>query len=574
MAYSFDSAALERAARAAKDLEKSGNAKEALELSKMQETTKQKEFEVKAKEFEAQIEAMKVEQRRVGEEERRKTLGEESKQAKYRADYQDQLARKRQQDELAMQQQMQEENLKKQEESVRKQEAMRKATVEHELALKHKYDLERVEAETLARAKADRDNRDVHMEQLRAREQERRSTLIEAIKTGGSVIGAGAQAFISDWNKILAAAGGLSVLAVGVYTAKRGTGVAARFVEARLGKPSLVRDTSRITPIETFKHPIKTAKQVFSKSADPLEGVVLNPALEARVRDIALTTKNTKRNRGLFRNVLFYGPPGTGKTMFAKSLARHSGLDYAIMTGGDIAPMGRDGVSAMHKVFDWAQSSRRGLLLFVDEADAFLRKRSTENISEDMRATLNAFLYRTGEQSNRFMLVVASNQPEQFDWAVNDRLDEMVEFGLPGLEERERILLQYFRKYIAEPATSGARWQRLKLADFDWVGKCSDVAKQTEGLSGRELSKLVISWQAAAYASEDGVLRASMIDERVADVIKQHDQKMSWLEAEQLLIRSRNADVSIKGKASMRVLPTDNVGKTKINPQGKKETPV
>ncbi len=28
------------------------------------------------------------------------------------------------------------------------------------------------------------------------------------------------------------------------------------------------------------------------------------------------------------------GPPGTGKTLFAKGLARHSGLDYAIMTGG------------------------------------------------------------------------------------------------------------------------------------------------------------------------------------------------------------------------------------------------
>lgn len=71
------------------------------------------------------------------------------------------------------------------------------------------------------------------------------------------------------------------------------------------------------------------------------------------------------------------------------------------MTGGDVAPMGRDGVTAIHKVFDWANSSRKGLLLFVDEADAFLRKRSSETISEDLRATLNAFLYRTGEQSQK-----------------------------------------------------------------------------------------------------------------------------------------------------------------------------
>lgn len=32
---------------------------------------------------------------------------------------------------------------------------------------------------------------------------------------------------------------------------------------------------------------------------------------------------------------------------------------YAIMTGGDVAPMGLDGVS-MRKVFDGANTSRRG----------------------------------------------------------------------------------------------------------------------------------------------------------------------------------------------------------------------
>ena len=57
-------------------------------------------------------------------------------------------------------------------------------------------------------------------------------------------------------------------------------------------------------------------------------------------------------------------------------MAHHSGMDYAIMTGGDVAPMGRDGVTAIHRVFDWARTSNKGVLLFVDEADAFLRKRS------------------------------------------------------------------------------------------------------------------------------------------------------------------------------------------------------
>ena len=42
--------------------------------------------------------------------------------------------------------------------------------------------------------------------------------------------------------------------------------------------------------------------------------------------------------------------------MFAKKLAMHSGMDYAIMTGGDVAPMGRDGVTAMHKVSSYRVS--------------------------------------------------------------------------------------------------------------------------------------------------------------------------------------------------------------------------
>lgn len=48
------------------------------------------------------------------------------------------------------------------------------------------------------------------------------------------------------------------------------------------------------------------------------------------------------------------------------------------------------------QVFDWAATTRKGVLLFVDEADAFLRRRSTEQMSEELRNALNAFLYRTG----------------------------------------------------------------------------------------------------------------------------------------------------------------------------------
>lgn len=525
-AYRFDSSALERAAAAAKELERSSHAAQALELSKLQELTKQTEMQTELKKYEASIEQMKGDQKRIEGEERRKTLQEETKQHQMRAQYQDQLARKRYDDQLAQQQRMNDENLRRQEESVAKQEAMRKATIEHEMELRHKNEMRKLEAELKAKAKIDRENQDLNLEQIRLKASENRITVLESIKTAGSVLGTGATALLQDWDKILAAAGGLTLLAFGVYSAKGSTSVAARYIESRLGKPSLVRETSRFTVLDTVKHPIQAVKKLKDKQTDALSGVVLAPKLEERLRDIAIATKNTKQNRGMYRNILMHGPPGTGKTMFAKKLAEHSGMDYAIVTGGDLAPLGRDGVTAIHKVFDWATTSRKGLLLFIDEADAFLRKRSSEHISEDLRAMLNAFLYRTGEQSNKFMLVLASNTPEQFDWAVNDRLDEMVEFRLPGLEERERIVRLYFDKFVLQPAIEGNK--RLKVAQFDYSALCSKIAKMTEGMSGRELAKLGVTWQAAAYASEDGVLTEQMVIDRCMEAIKQHKQKVQW----------------------------------------------
>jgi ATPase family AAA domain-containing protein 3A/B len=440
----FDPTGLERAAKAAKELDNSAHAKQALSLSMAQEQTEQLKRQEKIKEYEVALRQMENEKFRVEQEERRKTLSAETEQHQKRAQYQDHLARKRYDEQLAQQQRMQEENLRKQEESVHKQEQMRRSTIEYEAELRHKNEMLRLEAELKGKAKVDRENQDLHLEQIRVKAAEHRVTVLESIKTAGTIIGEGFTNFISNWDKVTATAAGLTLIAVGIYAARMGTGVAGRFIEARLGKPSLVRETSRLSLLQAFRHPFKAVGKLFTKSSDPLQGIIFEPQFEQRLRSLAKATINTKQNGGVYRNVLMYGPPGTGKTMFAKSLAHHSGMDYAILTGGDIVPLGKDGVTAIHKVFDWANASRRGVVLFVDEADAFLRKRSKVTISEDLRSTLNSFLYRTGEASSKFMLILASNQPDQFDWAINDRLDDLISFSLPKTDERFRLLKQYF----------------------------------------------------------------------------------------------------------------------------------
>lgn len=547
---SFDPSGLERAAKAARELEKSHHSKEALEMARVQEATKQLEQQRKIKEYEASIQQIQMDKVRVEQEEKRKTLAAETQQHQQRAQYQDQLARKRYDDQLSQQRRMNEENLAKQEESVKKQEAMKRGTIEYEAQIKHDNEMKRLEAELRGKAKIERENKDIRMEQIKLKAAEQRETVLQSIKTAGSILGAGFDAFISDWDKISATAAGLTLLALGVYTAKYGTGVTARFIEAHLGKPSLVRDTSRLSVFGTLRHPVQTVRKMFVNYEDSLQGIILRPSLEKRLQEVSKATANTKKNKGLYRNLLFYGPPGTGKTMFAKSLAKHSGMDYGIMTGGDIVPMGKEGVTAMHKAFDWAQTSRRGLLLFVDEADAFLRKRNQEKMSEDLRSTLNAFLYRTGESSRKFMLVLASNQPDQFDWAINDRLDEMIEFGLPTLEERVRLVRQYFEEHVLKPATTGSRTSRMKIANFDFSKKCQQIAEVTEGLSGREISKIAIAWQASAYGSPDGVLTENMMDERVEEAVRQHKQKVEWHQTEPLTETTASVTTTEKNKAS------------------------
>jgi AAA+ superfamily predicted ATPase len=68
-----------------------------------------------------------------------------------------------------------------------------------------------------------------------------------------------------------------------------------------------------------------------------------------------------------------------------------------------------------------------------------------------MRHTINSFLYRTGTPSNNVILVLATNTPDQLDEAVHDRIDEIVGFGLPSVNERRIMLFHYLVKYCQPP---------------------------------------------------------------------------------------------------------------------------
>jgi ATPase family AAA domain-containing protein 3A/B len=525
--HGFDPSALERAAKAAKELDASKSSKDALHLISQQESTRQKEHEMERAKYLAMKEELAI--RRVQEEEQAnaRNLDKQTQHEKARSDYKDQLERKRMVDQINAQRHLQEEERKKAEESLRRQEEIRRKTLEYEAELRQQTEMARVKAETEGRIMQERKNHDLTLENKRLEAKEYRETVLEGIKLAGSTVGAGIKEFVSDREKLGNVAMTMSLIALGVYGAKVGTGVTGRYVEARLGKPALVRETTRRNALQMIKSPITTFRLAFgSKSGESaLKNIVLPGNLESRLKRVAVSTANTKKNNAPFRHLLLHGPPGTGKTLFAKGLARESGLHYAIMTGGDIAPLGKDAVSEIHKLFDWANSTNKGVILFVDEADAFLRKRSTEHISEDMRNALNAFLYRTGEASKKFMIVYASNQPDQFDWAINDRIDEIVRFNIPGFDERLRMISLYMDQYLVNPP-KGSKQITCTGVDEELM---KHFATETEGYSGREISKLAIAWQAAAYGTENARFGPVLLNLVLQESKNSKIQKQTWL---------------------------------------------
>lgn len=525
----FDPEGLERAAKAARDLDASRNASAAIELIKTQEATKQHDAASKRAEYSLYAEQMRASNIEKEAEQARKTLEAKTQHERARAEYSDELERKRQVDMLNAQKYIQEEQLKKQEEMVARQEDMRRKTAEHEAKLRTQAELDKVAAEAEGRIRQERENHDLILEKVRLDAVEKRDTILKAIEDGGKLCGEGINSFLNDKKKLWNTSLMITGIAAGVYTTKMGVRIAGRFIESRLGKPSLVRETSKITILNMFKNPFSSLQRVLGVKylvKDALKGIVLPKNIEEQLRKIAISTTHTTRNRAPFRHLLLHGPPGTGKTLFARRLAQYSGLDFAVFTGGDIAPLGRDAVTELHKLFEWAKTSRRGLLLFVDEADAFLQCRGTTRISEDQRNALNAFLYRTGIETNRFMMVYASNQPSQFDEAILDRIDEMVSFELPGLDERRKMIAMYFEHYLLNPF---GRWpKKVQIVDIgeDEIDK---VAKITVGFSGRAISKLVVAWQAAAYGTDGAILTQDTLYKTLEIQRKSMIQKDDWI---------------------------------------------
>ena len=517
--YGFDPTGLERAAKAAQILDKSANAKQAFELAL-------KEEELKLVKEKRLLMLNEIEREKIEMINKKESVKLDIEAHKQKARYEDELAKERIEYKLYREQENNKAMLKQQEESTKRQEAEKQKTLTHEHNLKVLQDKLHLQHKYSAKAKIEKENFDLIKDKLLLNHKQQRETKLSLRQLTLNTIGKGIQTLLHDntlYTKLLL---GISSSILFTYAFTKVINISYDYIHTRLFTPKLIKETSK-TNITNLRHYYKHFKTKHIHRNVLNNTLFFNNNLHNRLQVISSSLYQQTRYNKLnvfnkqqkipFRNFLFHGPPGTGKTAFAKELALHSGMDYAIMTGADVAPLGSKAVIEINKLFDWAQLTRKGVVIFIDEADAFLRQRKEGNQSESLRNALNAFLYRTSCESNKFFFVLATNEPACLDRAIQDRIDEVVMFGLPEKEERKKIIMNNSKIYFNKDNMNVIK-DNINL-----------LVSETEKFSGREVAKCIVTIYNTCVCLNKGNITLQLLKDVMKQLKTQKRIKDKWV---------------------------------------------
>ncbi|XP_072978016.1 uncharacterized protein [Typha angustifolia] len=183
------------------------------------------------------------------------------------------------------------------------------------------------------------------------------------------------------------------------------------------------------------------------------------------------------------KGILLFGPPGTGKTLLAKALATEAGANFVSITGSTLTSKWFGDAEKLTKALFSFASRLAPVVIFVDEVDSLLGARGGAFEHEATRRMRNEFMAAwdglRSKDSQRILILAATNRPFDLDDAVIRRLPRRIYVDLPDAENRVKILRIFLSQENLEP-------------DFRY----DELANATEGYSGSDLKNLCI---AAAY---------------------------------------------------------------------------
>lgn len=331
------------------------------------------------------------------------------------------------------------------------------------------------------------------------------------------------------WSGVRAMGVGAAVVATSWF----GSRVIWQKLERYFDRPRLVSNSSRKTITQQINDyfwpkPLVFREMIFAKD------------LKKELDDIVAITKHVSQEvqKGAtnvsYLNILLWGPPGTGKTMFAEELAKKTGKDFAIIPASAFSKFtAREGNEAIDELFEWAEKSKKGLIIVIDEAEAFLSREKTiidanghqqkivDPTSKEYQFLTN-FLHKTSEASKKSMCVYTTNRPQLLDNAIRNRIHREIYVGLPEKPERIKILRYYRDLLLLDKDQNSFEFMetaQLFLADDIIDG----LAQKLKGFAPRELKDIIADIKVSSDISQNHVVSKEVVDFVVDRAFKKHN---------------------------------------------------
>ncbi len=207
-----------------------------------------------------------------------------------------------------------------------------------------------------------------------------------------------------------------------------------------------------------------------------------------------------KERKNLFVNL--YGASGTGKTMAAHAIASSLHKKLVCVNYADIESK-YVGETSKNLTTLFTQPDFREQIIFFDEADALLSKRVTEMSSAtDVSVNQTRSVLLTLLNSYEGMVIFATNFISNYDSAFMRRIQYHIRFELPDAQLREKL----WKHYLPE--------QMPVNTDIHVL------AGKSEGLSGSDISTVVLKAALKAARAEHPVVKQSDFEEAIESIQK------------------------------------------------------
>ena len=200
------------------------------------------------------------------------------------------------------------------------------------------------------------------------------------------------------------------------------------------------------------------------------------------------------------RGIILAGPPGTGKTMIGKWLAASTGMTSILVSAEMIRSRG-----SIKSVYERARKLSPSLIIVedIDTTGGMDRRVADHPLLGEFLQCMDGMVKNSG-----VITLATTNHSQAIDPAIADRpgrFDRVIEVGLPGLEQRQRIL---------ERKIEGIEKHKSITKKV-----LNSIANRSKGLSGAWVIEIVQFAQVLALSRDEDVIKAEDLEASLDDVL-------------------------------------------------------